>query len=132
MNQNLKKMEDEELITRRTGPVDENNGILNKVSNLVSDNSTNERLAEIELTRNRMNGVNPSSEQEEQHEKDLLKDIPEEMMQQRLGVPYLKFLKKKGPHYESPFFIIITNSYNFLTITSYTILIHCLLCNITS
>ena len=85
MNQNLKKMEDEELITRRTGPVDENNGILNKVSNLVSDNSTNERLAEIELTRNRMNGVNPSSEQEEQHEKDLLKDIPEEMMQQRLG-----------------------------------------------
>ena len=85
MNQNLKKMEDEELITRRTGPVDENNGILNKVSNLVSDNSTNERLAEIELTRNRMNGINPSSEQEEQHEKDLLKDIPEEMMQQRLG-----------------------------------------------
>ena len=51
MNQNLKKMEDEELITRRTGPVDENNGILNKVSNLVSDNSTNERLAEIEFER---------------------------------------------------------------------------------
>jgi len=85
MNQNLKKMEDEELITRRTGPVDENNGILNKVSNLVSDNSTNERLAEIELTRNRMNGINPASEGEEQHKQDLLKDIPEEMMQQRLG-----------------------------------------------
>lgn len=85
MNQNLKKMEDEELITRRTGPVDENNGILNKVSNLVSDNSTNERLAEIELIRNRMNGKNPSIGQEEQHKQDLLKDIPEEMMQQRLG-----------------------------------------------
>lgn len=85
MNQNLKKMEDEELITRRTGPVDENNGILNKVSNLVSDNSTNERLAEIELIRNRMNGKNPSIEQEEQHKQDLLKDIPQEIQQQKLG-----------------------------------------------
>ncbi len=85
MNQNLKKMEDEELITRRTGPIDENNGILNKVSNLVSDNSTNERLAEIELTRNRMNGINPSNELEEQHKQDLLKSIPKKMQQQRLG-----------------------------------------------
>jgi hypothetical protein len=85
INQNLKKMEDEELITRRTGPVDESNGILNKVSNLVSDNSTNERLAEIELTRNRMNNESVPITPEEQHEQGLLKDIPKEMMNQRLG-----------------------------------------------
>jgi hypothetical protein len=78
-------MEDEELITRRTGPVDESNGILNKVSNLVSDNSTNERLAEIELTRNRMNNESVPITPEEQHKQGLLKDIPKEMMQQRLG-----------------------------------------------
>ena len=76
INQNLKKMEDEELITRRTGPVDESNGILNKVSNLVSDNSTNERLAEIELTRNRMNNESVPITPEEQHKQGLLKDIP--------------------------------------------------------
>ena len=81
INQNLKKMEDEELITRRTGPVDESNGVLNKVSNLVSNNSTNERLAEIELTRNRMNNESISTTPDQ----DLLKDIPKEMMNQRLG-----------------------------------------------
>ena len=81
INQNLKKMEDEELITRRTGPVNEDNGVLNKVSNLVSNNSTNERLAEIELTRNRMNNESISTTPDQ----DLLKDIPKEMMNQRLG-----------------------------------------------
>ena len=68
-------MEDEELITRRTGPGSKNNGILDKVSNLVSDNSTNERLAEIELTRNRMNGeYNP----QETLDTGLLKDFKNE------------------------------------------------------
>jgi len=48
------------------------------------DDSNYERLAEIKATKERMNRENNIS-QEEQHKKNLLKDIPEEMMQQRLG-----------------------------------------------
>ncbi len=48
------------------------------------DDSTYERLAEIKATKERMNRENNNS-QEEEHKKNLLKDIPSEMMQQRLG-----------------------------------------------
>ncbi len=48
------------------------------------DDSTYERLAEIKATKERMNSENNIS-QKEQHKKNLLKDIPNEMMEQRLG-----------------------------------------------
>ena len=86
MNQNKKKkMEDEELITRRTGPIDPKNGILNKVSNLVSDNSTNERLAEIELIKNRMNTESNISDADRAKERLLSIEVLPEQQQQMLG-----------------------------------------------
>jgi len=48
------------------------------------DDSTYERLAEIKATKERMNSENNISK-EEKHKQDLLRDIPEAMMQQRLG-----------------------------------------------
>ena len=48
------------------------------------DDSTYERLAEIKATKERMNRENNISE-EDSHKKKLLKNIPEAMMQRRMG-----------------------------------------------